>query len=306
MKDILINFSDYIVLIPSVILGGIVAYWIYLKQKVNKLLSYEVISSNNVIQIDTSYKDSIRVFFEEKEIDNLWIKIIKFENRGNVPIEKKDFHDPITIILDSQCKIIAADIIDVFPKNINLELIKSTNRVELEPTLLNSKDRFSLQIMYSGNDSEIEVVSRISGIKNMLEYSKRTENNNTLIFLPNYFFTILTLIFTLGLGTAIIPRLLTPKPTLHLLIETISLNDSESRPNLYLIPNNSAKDKFFIFYNINSCENLILGIKSGNSFEIELKDITKLEDINQFCYTFDTDSKICDCIQFHIVKTKKQ
>jgi len=172
------DYSDYIVLIPSIILSGIVTYWIYLKQNQIKQLSFEYLSNNEIISINEDFKDSIQMYYQGKEAKNVWLTVIKFHNTGNKEINKEDFDSNIKLTTEFADQILSYEIINSQPKNMNIDVLHNSNGLEITPCLLNSKDSFSLKILSNGEDLNLNVITRISGIKSLKNRSLKNDSKD--------------------------------------------------------------------------------------------------------------------------------
>lgn len=299
------DYSDYIVLIPSVILGGIVAYWIYLKQRTTKEIGIERISLNNIIEIDSKYKNSIEVKFQDKNVDKLWLLILKFSNKGNTPIEKKDFESPILISFDSKNEILNNEAISSNPKDLNVKITKTNNIIELAPLLLNPNDSFALRFMISGGSPEYKVTSRISGIKEISH--KKSEPNKS--FSKGHLISILvgmvfTYIIATFVGSATYSILVPPK--VDIFNPNISKSKDGSLGNITLVATSgTALEKNLIYYKVNTSPFIERAVFQDNSWEIDLNKSKRYvveTGRNKLCYSFDEKDDIFECLDFIIIK----
>src|SRR5205814_3978775 len=66
------------------IIGAVVAYWIYHKQRVKKEISYQVISNAQVASIDADMINRIEIRFDGKRVYGLKLLVLHLWNSGNV------------------------------------------------------------------------------------------------------------------------------------------------------------------------------------------------------------------------------
>lgn len=239
------DYSDYIVLFPSVILGGIIAYWIYLKQKNVKELAYEKVSLNNIVEIDSKFRNSIEVKFNGEKVENLWLLIIKIVNSGNSPIEKKDFDAPLSIELGSDNQILDVEIINKYPNNLQLQSNHTSQKIELNPILLNAGDNYSVRAMVSGVEPKYSLNARISGVKDLKERNPEKQNtSNTRPFLDRTIWVAMIA----GLFTALSAFItgyqeIFVTPEVEILNQNLYKSNDESIGNIELIPVNNSASK---------------------------------------------------------------
>lgn len=56
MTEFLKDYSDYVVLIPSLVIGALISYWFFTKQRQLKSIYYEVLNNYNIVEVDKSYQ----------------------------------------------------------------------------------------------------------------------------------------------------------------------------------------------------------------------------------------------------------
>lgn len=179
------DYSEYIVSLVSIPIGFFTAYWIFLKEKKKKELSYEVLSNSNIITVQDEFKDDVEVTFKGKKINNLWLILVKFTNTGNTPIESKDFDRPISLIIEKNSKIFHFEYSSLIPSDLPIQLDSKENAVVISPLLLNMNDSFVIQLITAGESPRFSVNTRISGIEKVFAKSldsKPTTNSNVLHF----------------------------------------------------------------------------------------------------------------------------
>lgn len=72
------------------IIGAIITYWIYRKQRSRKELSYQVVYMAPIALVRTDFKDRIEIKFDGKPVRNMNLLILKIWNSGNVAIKSEE------------------------------------------------------------------------------------------------------------------------------------------------------------------------------------------------------------------------
>jgi len=184
------DYSDYIVFPLATIVTIGVAYWIYLKQRKTKEISYEFLSNERIVSVNESFKDNIEINFNGEIVNDLWMIILKITNTGNIPIERKDFDEALEIKTIDHPKWLSAEIVNEQPRNLKAQIEGNTNQIsdqdtiKISPTLLNSGDNFSLKLLISNPEkTNFEIEGRISGIKRLKNINeiKDKKSNSTRI-----------------------------------------------------------------------------------------------------------------------------
>lgn len=157
----------------STIVGGIVSGIIILVislliNRKKKVLSYKIISNNLLIKDS----DNIKIFYSNKEINNIYEVKIEINNAGNNEIKPDDYGKNISIVFDESINILSAIIKEKYPDDLDIDLDIKDNKVLLDKILLNKNDRFIIQFELTSkiNSSRekienIQVSARIVGFK---------------------------------------------------------------------------------------------------------------------------------------------
>ena len=150
-----------IIAVATAIVVPIIVY--YLQNKKKKLV-FEEIQNLSVINVKKDFKDKIEIKYADKIVDNLFVSTARFKNKGTLPIKQTDIIKPIEIIFDK--KILKADVIEVSPKGIDVELdtISEGKSVHCKFNLLNPNDYFTLQFVSLEKLSTPEINPRIEGL----------------------------------------------------------------------------------------------------------------------------------------------
>ncbi len=149
------NFYDINWSMISVFVTILIALTTYfINRKIKRLSLIEIYNTNLV---DTSDLDNkIKILYEEKEVNNVYLLILKLVNDGNKSIPKKDYEREVNILLNEDAEILSAEIINKTPNNITAELGSIiANKVSFKPLLLNSKQSFLIQMWVTSETTPI-------------------------------------------------------------------------------------------------------------------------------------------------------
>jgi len=169
-----------------------------------KSLFFYVSSSTNLLSIhdEAKFDDKLRIFYEDKVVDNVFLVVTKITNNGNTPIDEDDFKEPIQIETNDTGTILSAQIIDTNPPDIKVRIGKRKSQVSIYPLLLNPGDSINIKLIINNFDKITSVTSRIRGVKNIeLDLSEKyTKSDKRLGML----FTILVFYLILGVYSFIL------------------------------------------------------------------------------------------------------
>ncbi len=198
-----INWGMLSVLVA--IFFGIVT--ISLTLKFRKIKKFSLIEVSNIKLVDTHHlENKIKILHEEKEVDNVYLLILKLINDGNKAIPKTDYEREVIISLNNDAEILSAEVINKTPNNIDAELENIIdNKIRFKPLLLNSKQSFSIKMWITSETTPIiaEIDDRIEDVnikhikKSDIDYKKSME------FIYE-FFIMIAVILTLIIAIAIV------------------------------------------------------------------------------------------------------
>jgi hypothetical protein len=149
------------------VIVALISVVIALKQFKRKALSYEIILEENIVQIaDDSIEGELQIFYQGREIKDLYLVTVKFTNSGDVEIKSEDYARPISLNFGDDAKILGSKVLKQFPDNLGIIISHDIDReiIITEPTLLNGKDSFTIQTLVTGFQT-INIDDRIAGIK---------------------------------------------------------------------------------------------------------------------------------------------
>ena len=161
----------------------LVMIFIALFQRKTKKLSYEVILDTPLVTVSSKIKDKIRIYFDNKVVDNPQLVIVRFTNTGNQPISKSDFEENIILKFSDISQIIQCDASELFPENLRLEFNHDQNSVTINPLLINERESFNLNLIIDNHNFDFYIIDRIKGL--------RVEKYKEPFFISSTWFNIL-------------------------------------------------------------------------------------------------------------------
>ena len=143
---------------------------IYYAQRKKKKLSYEILSSTQLLSIEEEIKGKVKVLYEGYDVKNVYLLSFKFINNGNQPISSDDFEKPLNILLNKKATILTVEIIREEPSNLGLNFDVNNNNISFDPLLLNVRDSFSIKSLVSDFEGPPVIEGRIKGVKTISKY----------------------------------------------------------------------------------------------------------------------------------------
>lgn len=183
------------------ILIGIIGIILTLRSRKRKSLGYELLAEASLLTVSKDLHEKIKIFFENKLIQDAWLLIYKISNNGDIPITETDFDDPISISFGNGVTILDAKIASTTPRNLKARLnILDSNKIILEQLLMNSSDSVIINIFLSGyiKGAWVAPEARIIDIKLIENINEFNEIKN-IIFNPKakYIYSIILLLIVL-------------------------------------------------------------------------------------------------------------
>jgi len=109
--------------IIGILVAVIIPIAIYLRQRNIKRLVYLVQAETPLLSVDDAIKGKIKITFGRKNIENIYLVLLKIENRGNVEIKSADYDQPIIFSFPGS-EMISAETVEVSPKNLKPILLR--------------------------------------------------------------------------------------------------------------------------------------------------------------------------------------
>ncbi|MCF0055352.1 hypothetical protein [Dyadobacter sp. CY356] len=143
------------------VLGIAVTLFQFRKKKLGYLVQFSESIFNDE---DLDIAKQLSISYKNNPIESLRVVSIKIMNYGFLPIKRDDFQEAIQIQLQGNLKILYHEVKSIVPNNLKIVCAQDLQSIFIQPTLLNSKDTFSIKIVYDGDDAQIEPACRIVGI----------------------------------------------------------------------------------------------------------------------------------------------
>ena len=184
------NFWNIIAIFVAIIVPLII---LLIEKKIKKL-NYYIAYNYPLIDINEEVKEDFEIKYKGELIKDISICEIFVENVGK-EISSNDFEEPIKIVISNCNFIFSVELLDCYPEhlNINIDVDNDSKHILIQPLLLNKNDFFKFKIVYEGKYSNIEVQSRIKGLKkiNKIHILKKSKLKT------NFEATIVSIIATL-------------------------------------------------------------------------------------------------------------
>ena len=145
----------------SIIVSGI----FFRLQRQRSALSWKIISNTPLVRINSEVKGNLQVLFNGNPVKDIQLIIIKIINTGNVSIKSGDYERPLNLNFDENAQILAAEVIETNPNNIEVSANIEEREVFISPTLLNKGDSFTIKILVNQFNNQILIDGRIVGVK---------------------------------------------------------------------------------------------------------------------------------------------
>jgi hypothetical protein len=145
----------------------VVSTAIYLRRRERKDLSYEILASEPLLTVSEVLTGEIKVTYQDTEIRDAHLLIIKVTNSGNVPIRQEDFELPLAFSFGSEAQVLSYEVIESPPQGLQTSLRRSGGGrgIVLNPLLLNPSDAVILKFILAQYTGKLVPTSRVVGVK---------------------------------------------------------------------------------------------------------------------------------------------
>jgi hypothetical protein len=154
------------------VLTIVVAVIIYFLQKGKKSLSYDVVTNVPLFSANEEIKNDLQIHYKGFQVKNLHLFVFKIINDGNQPIPQSDYEKPLNIVLYGDVQILSVEIVSQNPSNLGAEVTAETDRIQIKPVLMNSKDYFKVKAVINAESFSFKPDARIIGVKSVKEYKQ--------------------------------------------------------------------------------------------------------------------------------------
>ncbi|MDY6932140.1 MAG: hypothetical protein SVJ22_09535 [Halobacteriota archaeon] len=150
-------------------LFGFIAIFFAWRQRRNKSLSYKIIANSPLFSVNDEISGRLRVLFDEKPVEDIYLIVVKIFNSGNISIKSSDYEYPVNFNFGKKTKLLSAEVIEKKPPEMQISTSIDGTRVLLTPTLMNENDSVTVKLLADQFNGQILVEGRIVGIKAIKE-----------------------------------------------------------------------------------------------------------------------------------------
>lgn len=158
----------------------LVSIFVYLKQRMRKSLSYEILSLNPLLSVENEIKSDLQILYKGKTVEQVHLIVLKFINTGNMPILSKDYEHPVSLSFGEEAKVLTTEITEKNPDSLRPSASIEEKEIVLKPILLNPKDSVTLKMLVT-KFSKVAVDGRIAGVREIKETEKKALRYSVLI-----------------------------------------------------------------------------------------------------------------------------
>ena len=139
---------------------------IHIRQRQRKSLSYEVISVLPLLRRTEEVEGKLEMQFDGKVVRDIHLAVVRVVNSGNVSIKASDYERPFSLNFGEKSRVLSAEVSETLPSSLHATVrIDGANKVVAEPALLNAKDSFTVKVLVSQPNKQVNVDARVDGVK---------------------------------------------------------------------------------------------------------------------------------------------
>lgn len=156
------------------IIAILVSVWLYRRGRLHRAIAcyFDPLISPIEIKAGDAIMGDIKILYQDKPIQNLFILRVTIRNTGNMAIRAADIFEPLSFTFADGAEVIRSPrVISSKPSNLRYEwsVIKNSanstsDSATLNFDLLNPGDEQTVEFIYTGNDNVPIVAARIEGI----------------------------------------------------------------------------------------------------------------------------------------------
>jgi hypothetical protein len=192
-----IPWGNVIAIVAIIIPLVVFFFW----QLERKELAYSIINSSSILTVSDLASDlgDLSILLNDEEIEGLVNYSVSIINTGNVPVLADDFEMPISFDLGSNGEVLQVSVSEASDDSLKeiiangLVIENNPNlRIALPSILLNSGDRFTLNIITSQIEAApLSLDARVVGVSRLMQFGETFPNNIISILEPQPLFNIL-------------------------------------------------------------------------------------------------------------------
>lgn len=144
------------------------AILITLRQNSRKSISFEIVADISILNAKGD-NDELKVYYKGTPINDPRLVEIRIFNSGNTSISRSDYEKPLEIAFGFNCVVVDAEVVDTYPKDIEVQLAISNGKLTFSSGLLNSGDSVKVRVLLDGNKGQAIIKGRIVGVRQIQE-----------------------------------------------------------------------------------------------------------------------------------------
>jgi hypothetical protein len=152
--------------------AALIAWLTYRSQRGRKGLEYLVLSTQRLV--DPRVAEDLDVHFDGRPVDDPSLTVLRMVSTGERGIASETFESPLRITLEGASKVVHASVSAVRPSDLPVVLTTDSNRVSIEPLLLNPGDFIEILALADGQPTHVALDARIADVtprrRNSLPY----------------------------------------------------------------------------------------------------------------------------------------
>ncbi|MFA0088258.1 hypothetical protein [Vibrio sp. 10N.261.51.F12] len=163
----------------TIIVSLLQPFWVSIVDD-NKSLEYNLSYETKLAGGGENNWPLLKINYDNKQQKDVRISGLSIENTGSEPILTSDFDAPLAIIFDSGTTVLSARVASSSPSRMPINPSYSSNKVYIQPLLLNPSDSFTIEALVAGNGGFNTVDVRITGVSEAGR--KKFDFNNGMYF----------------------------------------------------------------------------------------------------------------------------
>ena len=208
LTSLMNNPIAWLILALVTVASLIFAIFSHITNKERKEITYAKITNTLIYNQKKSF-EKLKVFYEEKPIDNLYVSRIAIWNSGNRVLKETDFvkDNSLRINLENESEILEATIIKE-TENTNKFTISQNNAKQLDINFdyVDKKDGVILQVIYTGKKRDLKISCKIMGGEPIKEFTNESFYEKGIVTIIRnkkirirYFVSNIVLLFIAGI-----------------------------------------------------------------------------------------------------------
>jgi hypothetical protein len=179
--------------VAAIVVGAIVSLVIYLKQRSRKSLSYKKQTITQLLSIGSEIKGKLKITYDSKEAEDVYLAIVEIFNSGNVSIVETDYKEPIKLSFGKYAQVLTTEVAEVEPANLQISINSDGTEITLVPTLFNPRDSVTIKSLVNKLEG-VYLSGRFIGLKEITESTSKLSSDSVSTGL----ITVISIISVIG------------------------------------------------------------------------------------------------------------